>query len=249
LAVLSLEQAETGNLLDEEMLTALLEAARGLQRQRTARAVLIRSSGPNFCFGGDVQRFHDAGTELPIVISSLTGLFHDLLVQLQGLEVPTVAAVQGGAAGGGLSLACACDLIVAAASSRFVFAYPRIGLSPDGGVSLTLTRKVGLARALDWALTNRSVSAHEACMAGLVSRVVADGELDAESRQVAAGLAQGPTLALAATKRLMRDSWSRTPVQQMREETEVMSGLGSTHDAREGVASFLAKRAPRFSGT
>ena len=254
LAVLSLEQAETGNLLDEGMLTALLEAADLLQRYRlksggTVRAVLIRSSGANFCFGGDVQRFHDAGAELPMVISSLTGLFHDLLSRLDGLEVPTVAAVGGSAAGGGLALACACDLIVAGSSARFLFAYPRIGLSPDGGVSLTLTRKVGSARALDWALTNRSVSADEAWTAGLVSRVVADDALDVESRQLAGELAHGPTLALAATKRLVLDSWNRTAMQQMGEEAEAMSGLGRTGDAREGVASFLAKRAPRFSGT
>jgi 2-(1,2-epoxy-1,2-dihydrophenyl)acetyl-CoA isomerase len=248
LAVLSLEQPGTGNLLDEEMLMGLLDGANRLQGQRKARAVLIRSSGPNFCFGGDVQRFHDAGVELPTVISSLTALFHDLLLRLEGLEVPTVAAVQGSAAGGGLSLACACDLIVAAESARLVFAYPRIGLSPDGGVSLTLTRKVGLATALDWALTNRSVSAHEARTAGLVSRVVADDALDVESRHLAAGLAQGPTLALAATKRLILDGWDRTPIQQMDREAEAMGGLGRTQDAREGVASFLAKRAPRFSG-
>jgi 2-(1,2-epoxy-1,2-dihydrophenyl)acetyl-CoA isomerase len=248
LAVLSLERAQSGNLLDERMLMALLDGAGRLQSERTARAVLIRSAGPNFCFGGDVRQFDDAGAELPVVIASLASLFHELLSRLWGLGVPMVAAVQGSAAGGGLSLACACDLIVAAESARFTFAYPRIGLSPDGGVSLTLTRKVGLSIALDWALTNRSVPAQEARAAGLVSRVVADEALEGEARDLAVGLAQGPTLALAASKRLILDSWLRTPAQQMREEAEVMSGLGRSRDAHEGVASFLAKRAPRFSG-
>jgi 2-(1,2-epoxy-1,2-dihydrophenyl)acetyl-CoA isomerase len=248
LAVLSLDRAATGNLLDEEMLMALLDEVNRLRAAGSARAVLIRSAGSNFCFGGDVRRFHDAGPQLPAVITSLTDLFHDLLSHLAGLDVPTVAAVQGTAAGGGLSLACASDLIVAGESARFIFAYPRIGLSPDGGVSLTLTRRVGLARALDWALTNRSVSAQEAMAAGLVTRVVADDALEMEARRLAAVLARGPTLALAASKRLILDAWHRTPAEQMGEEARLMSALGASEDAREGVASFLSKRAPRFSG-
>jgi len=195
-----------------------------------------------------VEAFARAGAQLPETIRSLTGLFHESLSTLTRLDIPLVAAVQGWAAGGGFSLACTCDIVVAGESSRFVCGYPRIGLSPDGGLSLLLTRRAGMGRALDWALTNRPVTAREALDAGVVSRVVPDPEVAGTATKIAVALAEGPTRAYAATRRLILDSWLRGHGEQLAAEAEAMSRLGGTEDARASVAAFVAKTEPTFQG-
>lgn len=248
LARVVLNRPDSGNLLDDSMLAGLQQAIAAISAERGIRAALLAAAGDNFCFGGDVQAFARARAGLPETIRSLTTSFHASLSRLTRLDIPLVAAVQGWAAGGGFSLACTCDVVVAGESSRFVFAYPRIGLSPDGGLSLLLTRRAGMGRALDWALTNRPITAGEALEAGVISRVVPDSEVVDTSMEIAAMLARGPTRAYAVTRRLMLDSWLRSHADQLAAESDAMIRLGQTEDAQAAAAAFVTKTEPTFRG-
>ena len=248
LAVLSLRRPEAGNAISRELARELMGATSLLRSTPTVRAVLLVGEGKNFCVGGDIRGFAAAGGDLPAYIDELTTMFHTAISHLVRLEVPVVAAVQGNAAGGGLALACCCDVVVAAESARFVVAYSTIGLSPDGSSSMMLPRLIGLRRALDVALTNRPISAADALDWGLVSRVVPDDQLAGEAAELAATLARGPTKALGAAKRLLRDGWAEGLEVHMQREGATISALSGTADARDAIAAFLDKRPPSFSG-
>jgi len=158
-----------------------------------------------------------------------------------------VAAVQGSAAGAGISLLAAADLVVAAAGTRFVLAYTSLGLVPDGGSTWSLPRVVGVRRALELALTNRTLDAAEAMAWGLVTRVVPDEALAPEADRLVGDLAAGPPAALAAAKRLLRRGADSSLDEQLRREAAAMVAAGRSGDGREGVAAFVEKRKPRFS--
>jgi 2-(1,2-epoxy-1,2-dihydrophenyl)acetyl-CoA isomerase len=164
------------------------------------------------------------------------------------MEAPVIAAVSGAAAGAGLSLACACDLILAAESARFTVAYTRAGLTPDGSSTYFLPRRLGLGRALELTLTNRPLTAQEALAWGLVNRVVPDADLAAESSALAMQLAAGPTRTLGAAKRLLRESWESALTEQLDREAAAISAIFTSDDAREGILAFVEKRSPRFTG-
>jgi 2-(1,2-epoxy-1,2-dihydrophenyl)acetyl-CoA isomerase len=164
------------------------------------------------------------------------------------LPAPVVAAVQGSAAGAGMSLAAAADLVLAGASSRFVMAYTAIGLTPDGSGTWTLPRLVGLRRALELTLTNRRLSAEEAVAEGIATRVVPDDQLADEALALARSLAAGPTGALGAAKRLLRESIGRDLEAQLALETESLARAANSADSREGIAAFLEKRPADFRG-
>ncbi|MCU1345913.1 MAG: hypothetical protein JWL70_2179, partial [Acidimicrobiia bacterium] len=164
------------------------------------------------------------------------------------LDVPVIAAVQGSVAGAGLSLTAACDLVIAARSAKFVLAYSRVGLSPDGGASWALPRLVGLRRALELALLNRMLSADEALEWGLITMVVDDAALENEALALAQQLAAGPTRALGAARRLMRAATDTGLRDQLAAEAREVSANGARHDGQEGVKAFLEKRAPQFRG-
>jgi 2-(1,2-epoxy-1,2-dihydrophenyl)acetyl-CoA isomerase len=198
--------------------------------------------------GGDLRSFSAQDERLPAHLKEVLDHLHAAISHFVRMDAPVIAAVNGVAAGGGMSLACACDLAIAAESARFTMAYTRVGLSPDGAGSYFLPRLVGLRRALDLTLTNRMLSAREALEWGLVSRVVPDAALREEADALAAALAGGASRALAAAKRLLRDSWNETLETQMAEELHSIAAMTRTADAREGIGAFLEKRAPRFSG-
>jgi 2-(1,2-epoxy-1,2-dihydrophenyl)acetyl-CoA isomerase len=168
--------------------------------------------------------------------------------RLMRLDAPVVAAVHGSAAGAGLSLAAAADLVLAGASSRFVMAYTAIGLTPDGSGTWSLPRLVGLRRALELTLTNRRLSAAEAVQEGLATRVVPDDALAGEALALARSLAAGPTGALGAAKRLLRESLGRDLEAQMALETQSRAAAAASADSAEGIAAFLGKRTPGFRG-
>ena len=154
--------------------------------------------------------------------------------------------MHGAAAGAGLALACSCDLVVAAASSRFLMAYSKVGLTPDGSSTWILPRLIGLRRTLELALTNRELSAAEALDWGLINEVVADVDLDARLSRLMADLAAGPTAAFGETKRLLRASLSESLETQMVHEMQAITAALAGLEAREGLAAFLEKRAPKF---
>jgi 2-(1,2-epoxy-1,2-dihydrophenyl)acetyl-CoA isomerase len=244
-----LNRPESGNALNREMAYELLHAALRCDDDPTIRAVVLTGAGNAFCVGGDLKSFaaeqERVGHHLKEV---LTGL-HTAISTFIRMEAPVIAAVNGVAAGGGMSLACACDLVIAAESARFTVAYTRVGLSPDGSSSYVLPRLVGLRRALDLTLTNRMLSAAEALEWGLITRVVSDATLAMEADALAAQLAAGSRGALGAAKRLLHASWNETLETQMAHEAQSIAALAQSPDGREGVAAFVEKRPPKYSGS
>jgi 2-(1,2-epoxy-1,2-dihydrophenyl)acetyl-CoA isomerase len=246
-ARLTLNRPDAANAIDVALARALEEATATIAQDTSVRAVLLTGAGKRFCAGGDVRSFADAGTGLDDALQSVLAALHPAVATLAGLGAPVVAAIQGSAAGAGLSLVAGADLVLAAASTKLVMAYTGIGLVPDGGSTWYLPRLIGLQRALELALTNRVLSADEACAWGLVTRVVPDGELEQAAETLVASLAAGPTDAFGAAKQLMRASFGATLEQQLARETTLMVAAGASDHGREGVAAFIDKRPPSFS--
>jgi 2-(1,2-epoxy-1,2-dihydrophenyl)acetyl-CoA isomerase len=212
------------------------------------RAVLITGAGPMFCAGGDLKSLADKGENISHHLKELTTYLHVAMSFLVRMDPPVVAAVHGSAAGAGMSLACACDMVLAAESAGFTLAYTRLGLTPDGGASYTLPRLVGLKRTLELALTNRLLSAEEAFNWGIVTRVLPEKDLIREATALAGRLAAGPTKAFGATKRLLQSSLTDSFEAQMKNESRSISEMARTADGREGVSAFVGKRTPNFKG-
>ena len=247
LATITLARPEVGNAIDLAMARELDEVTTAWADDPAVRAVLLQAEGRSFCVGGDLKTFA-ACEDLPALLTEITRHLHAALARLAGMAVPVVAAVQGSAAGGGVGVATTADLVLVGTSTRFVLAFTAIGLSPDSSSTWSLPRTVGLRRALDLALTNRVLGAQEAVAEGLATRVVADDALADEALALAGRLAAGPTGALGATKRLLRESLGNDLETQLALETASLAAAGGTPDAREGIAAFLEKRAPEFTG-
>jgi 2-(1,2-epoxy-1,2-dihydrophenyl)acetyl-CoA isomerase len=248
IAILTLDRPDAANAIDLALAQALSEHASSLAGDPTVRVVLLKGNGRIFCGGGDLRSFAPQ-PDIPRHLRELTMHLHTAIARLARMDAPVIAAVHGSAAGAGFSLACACDIVVAAESARFVLAYSKVGLTPDGSASWFLPRLIGLRRALDLALTNRVLSAQEALEWGLVTRVVPDADLDKHALELAREIAHAAPRALAGAKRLMRGSFDATLETQMELETDLIAGAAATADAREGIAAFLEKRPPRFGGT
>jgi 2-(1,2-epoxy-1,2-dihydrophenyl)acetyl-CoA isomerase len=236
------------NALDLGLARDLFRASLLCNDDPEVRAVLIAPRGGTFCPGGDLKSFAATGDQLPRHVREVTTYLHGAISRLARLDAPVVIAVNGIAAGAGMSLALTGDVVLAARSARFTMAYTGIGLCPDGAATYYLPRLVGLARALDLTLTNRLLDAVEAQQLGLVSRVVPDEELEQEAAALAEQLAAGPTRAYGAAKRLLRGAWNETLETQMELESQALAELAASADAREGIAAFLAKRKPGFRG-
>jgi 2-(1,2-epoxy-1,2-dihydrophenyl)acetyl-CoA isomerase len=245
---LELNRPDAANALDLDLATALAVAAQELAARDDLRVVLLTGAGERFCGGGDVRSFADAGDELDARLRAIVTALHTAVLTIAALDVPVVAAVQGSAAGAGLSLLAGADLVVAAESAKLVMAYTAIGLTPDGGSTWYLERLVGRQRAHDLVLTNRVLTATEAMEWGLVSRVVPDADLRAEADALVARLAAGPTHAFGGAKRLLRGAPTATLAGQLDAEAAELTRAGTSRDGKEGVAAFVAKRAPDFDG-
>jgi 2-(1,2-epoxy-1,2-dihydrophenyl)acetyl-CoA isomerase len=246
LARIHLSRPQAGNGITLPMARELMEAVGRCTGDPAVRAVLLTGEGRRFCVGGDIREFVKYGDGLPDHMREVTTYLHAAVSRLVRLEVPVVAGIHGAAAGAGLALACACDLVVAGESTRFRTAYLAIGLTPDGSLSFTLPRLVGIRRALDLMLSNRLFTAAEAEDWGIVSRVVPDADVEAEALALARSLAAGPTRALGAAKRLLRLETSLETHMEM--ETRVIAETALGRDSREGIAAFLEKREPNFTG-
>lgn len=247
-ADITLNRPDAANGIDRQMAADLLDVAIGLRHDSTVRAVLLTGAGARFCAGGDVRSFAGAGDDVPRLLREITTDLHAAISILVNLDAPLIAAVQGSAAGAGLGLVCAADLVLAGASCKFVMAYTGIGLTPDGSTTWHLPRIVGARRAMELTLTNRVLDAAEAAALGLVTDVVADDELADRARALARQLAAGPTLAYGAAKRLLRASAGHDLETQMARESDAISAAAATVDGREGIASFVQRRPPTFSG-
>jgi 2-(1,2-epoxy-1,2-dihydrophenyl)acetyl-CoA isomerase len=210
---------------------------------------VLSAEGKNFCVGGDLDYFMALGDDVELAIRGLADEFHAAITALLELDAPLLAVVRGAAAGGGLSIVCAADLVLAAESARFTMAYTGAGLSPDGGGSWFLPRVIGFRRATEMLLTNRRLTAAEAKDAGIVTDVVADAEFDAAAEILGNRLAAGPTQAFGSVKRLLRASATSTLAEQLEAEAAEIAYNAAQPDGHEGIAAFVEKRRPRFGGT
>jgi 2-(1,2-epoxy-1,2-dihydrophenyl)acetyl-CoA isomerase len=222
-------------------LAAALKEARGPD----VRAVVVTGAGRGFCVGQDLTEFREAPGDIG---SRLRSTYHPNVLAVRALEKPVIAAVNGVAAGAGMSFACACDLRIAADSASFVPAFINIGLVPDSGGSFFVTRILGPARAFEWLASGRKLTAAEAHAWGLVSEVVETDALVARAAEVAAQLAALPTRGIGMTKRLIDHALRATLEQQLEREAELQTAATQTEDFNEGVAAFLEKRPPEFRG-
>jgi 2-(1,2-epoxy-1,2-dihydrophenyl)acetyl-CoA isomerase len=220
---------------------ALEEAA-----DSAVRSVVLTGAGRGFCVGQDLTEFRDAAGDIG---SRLRDNYHPNILAIRGLEKPVIAAVNGAAAGAGISFACACDLRIAADSANFVPAFINIGLVPDSGGTYFIAELLGYARAFEWMTSGRKLSAAEAHGWGLVSEVVEADGLAARAAEVAAQYAAMPTRGVGMTKRLFSEAARNLLEQQLELEAELQTAATQTNDFREGVAAFLEKREPRFSGS
>ena len=248
-AWLTLNRPDAGNAVSLALVESLHEAVLGCAADRTVRAVLLAGAGPRFCVGGDLAEFSKTGDGLAGHLRKVTTFLHAAISGLARLDAPVVAAVQGSAAGAGMSLACACDVVVAAESSKFVMAYTRIGLSPDGSGTWFLPRLVGWRRAGELMLTNRTLTAAEARDWGIVTTVVPDGEVAGAASALANDLAAGPTRAFGSVKRLLRLSATESLETQLQHETDEIATNAAGHDGSEGMKAFLEKRPPTYEGS
>jgi 2-(1,2-epoxy-1,2-dihydrophenyl)acetyl-CoA isomerase len=246
-AHVTLNRPQAGNALDLEMAKELAAASLECERNRDVRAVLLSGAGNRFCVGGDVKAFA-AQKELPRYLREVTAHLHVAVSRFARLEAPVIAAVHGSAAGAGFSLAMSCDLVLAAESATFLMAYTKIGMAPDGSSTYFLPRVVGFKRAMELTLTNRVLSAREACEWGIVTEVVPAERLAARAEELARSLAQGPTGTFGLAKRLLHSGWDQSLETQMELESRAIAEAGGTADGKEGITAFVEKRKAKFAG-
>lgn len=239
IVTISLNRPDRGNGLNRAMCDALQSTARDLAHDDRVTAVIVRANGPRFCVGGDIAEFAAAGDAMPAFIDALATDLHDAMLHLQSANAPTIAAVRGACAGAGIGMAVGCDLVVAGESASFTIGYPGVGLSPDGGSSFYLSRIVGLRRAMEMVVTNRTVGAAEAREWGLVNEVVPDDEVDARALALAQQVSKFPVGALGAARHLVMAGASSTLAEAFLREEQSISHLAGSEDARTRVAAFL----------
>jgi 2-(1,2-epoxy-1,2-dihydrophenyl)acetyl-CoA isomerase len=250
-ATVTLNRPQALNAWNRQFALDLLAALERVADEKTARAVVITGAGRAFSSGADLK---DAGggdftpEGRPDVYKVLTERYHPIMQAIRDLPKPVIAAVNGPAVGIGCSLALCCDLIVAAHSSYFLLAFVNIGLVPDGGSSLFVPARVGMARASELALLGERLPAEQALQWGLVNRVVADERLAEEAGALAARLAAGPTRAYAGAKRQLNSWLYARMAEQLELEAQIQREMAGSEDFVEGALAFVEKRPARFSG-
>jgi 2-(1,2-epoxy-1,2-dihydrophenyl)acetyl-CoA isomerase len=245
-ATITLNRPDALNALTVPMKLALLAAFRRMEREAGVRAVILTGAGRAFCAGQDLrERLEPDAAPLGVEVRER---YNPIVRAMRGLSKPVVGAINGVAAGAGASLAMACDIRIASEAASFALAFGRVGLVPDSGATWFLPRLVGATRAAELALLGDSVTASDAARLGLVGRVVPADQLDAEARTVAARLATGAPRALALTKRALNTTWDRDLDAALEYEAHLQDMAGRSKDHVEGLAAFLEKRPPRFTG-
>jgi 2-(1,2-epoxy-1,2-dihydrophenyl)acetyl-CoA isomerase len=245
-ATITLDRPEALNSLTIPLKHELLAALDRSASDPAVRAIVLTGAGRAFCAGQDLRERLEPGA--PPLEVELRERYNPIILAMRGLEKPIVGAINGVAAGAGASLAFACDLRLAADGASFLLAFGRIGLIPDSGATWFLPRLIGAARAAELALLGDAVTAAEAERFGLVTRVVPAGTLLSDARALASRLAGMAPRALALTKRALEQSWSASLEEQLETEAELQGIAGATADHAEGVAAFVEKRPPRFTG-
>jgi 2-(1,2-epoxy-1,2-dihydrophenyl)acetyl-CoA isomerase len=250
IATLTFNRPERLNALSTPIMRGLLDGLPRLAGDPAVRVVVLTGAGRAFCAGGDVKSMAESGGEHRSMAEATTHLRSRMEVSriLHELPKPTIAMINGPAAGAGLALALACDLRIAGTSARLVTAFVKVGFSGDFGGSYFLTRLVGTARARELYFTGRPVAADEALTLGLVNRVVPDDQLHDATMELARSLAQGPQTALSLMKRNMNCAENAGLAELLDMEAVHQVQTGRTEDHREAAKAFVEKRAPVFSG-
>src|SRR5687767_1448619 len=244
-ATITLDRPDRLNSFTRAMHAELREALAGLG---DARVLVLTGAGRGFCAGQDLNDRAVAPGQAVDLGETVEESWNPLVRALATLPQPVIARVNGVAAGAGANIALACDLVIAAKSAKFIQSFSALGLIPDSGGSWHLPRLVGQARALGLALTGEPLPAEQAADWGLIWKAVDDDRLDAEVDALATRFASGPTRGLARIKAMIRESWGQSLNSELDRQRDAMRELGYSDDYREGVAAFMEKRKPSFTG-
>ncbi|MES1219672.1 MAG: enoyl-CoA hydratase-related protein [Bacteroidota bacterium] len=243
---ITLNRPEKLNSINHEMALLLKEKLDECASDVSVRAVYITGTGKGFCTGQDLEEAVNAGDES--FDDTLSKFYNPIVMAIRSLQKPIVAAVNGVAAGAGANIALCCDIVVAAQSASFIQAFSKIGLVPDSGGTHTLPRLIGWQKASALMLLAEKVPAQEAMNMGMIYKVIPDESFADESVKIVSRLAQMPTKGLALTKEALQSSLQKTLEEQLHVEDLFQRQAARTHDFKEGIAAFLAKRQPLFTG-
>lgn len=251
-AAIELNRADAANAIDHDLAARLAGIARQVAEEGWARAVLLKASGKLFCAGGDLSAILRSKAESSrdadeAFFSSLVQGFHDAIRALRAIDAPLIAAVQGTAAGGGMSLALACDIVLAAPEARFAPAYPGIGLVTDGGLSWSLARAVGERAALRILIENRPIDAAQAKDLGIIDLVLPAEDFQRHAMEQAQRIARLPRRVIVGVREMIDSSRSKTFEEQLELEHRTITDFYRADDATEGMKAFAERRPPIFT--
>lgn len=246
-ATIWLNRPESANVIDLELVQTLRSVCFDLEGKADVRVVLLRGRGKQFCAGGDIGMFHAHLDGMGRFIKDVIADFHEVLLSLRRLPIPVVSVVHGAVAGGGLSLALACDFVIAAKGTKFATAYRKLGASTDGGMTYLLTQLVGPRRALDLLLARDVFSAEEAQALGLINRVLEPDALDAGVGELCGILAANAPEATRVTKDLVYAALTSSFDMQLGREMAGFAEVAQSENFKEGVRAFAERRKPDFS--
>lgn len=247
-ATITLNRPDKANAMNIELMQELLAVANLCDEDPTIRVVLITGNGAYFSVGGDLKAFYNAEQGAGHSVKEATAFFHPALARFARMKKPLVVAVNGTAAGAGLSLAILGDYVIAADIAKFTMSYTRAGLSPDGGATFLLPRIIGLRKAQELMLLNKVLSAEQALEWGLINEVVNADDLGKAASGIVEEFARGPTRAFGSVKQLLMESASASLETQMEREAREIAGNARSAEGQEGMAAFLEKRRPDFTG-
>jgi len=248
IATITLNRPDAANAFNLTLATELNHAANRCQHDAGVRAVILCANGKLFSAGGDLGVMSEADDRVDAALKQLTDQLHSAISILMRMRAPLIVAVNGAAAGIGLSLALIGDITLASEKASFTLAYTAAGLSPDGASTYLLPKVIGIKRAKEMMITNRRLTAAEALEWGLVNRVVSVDALFDETLELARSIAQGPTNAFGSVKSLVLSGFGGTLESQMALEVEEIIQNAKSKDGQEGIQAFLQKRQPRFNG-
>ncbi len=248
---ITMNRPDVYNALNDRLTFELQDALKGAERDDDVRAVILTGSGKAFCSGQDLRDLKEKYVPgyVPRFGDDLRKRYNPIARRLREMEKPVIAAVNGVAAGAGMSFALACDVRIASAAASFIEVFINVGLVPDSGSTFTLPRLVGMSKAMELCFTGDKVTAEEALRIGLVSRVVPPEQLMEEARKLARKLTALPARGIALTKRLINQSYDNDLATQLEAEAFAQETAGMTQDHHEGVVACIAKRKPSFRGT